>query len=168
MFVRHAVLALTLAAGLLGCASHRPPCAAPLPAPKPEAHRSPEQRRVYRLDLVVATIDPGKPPVTSTQTLNLEESMPGEIHLGSNIALSPQARQDVGLKIRCSFTPVGDDLLLEHGIEMSSADEASAIRKVAMRGNAVVSPGKSALLASAEDPTTHRRIEVTVTATKLR
>ena len=40
--------------------------------------------------------------------------------------------------------------------------------KVSMRGSSVVSPGKPALLASAEDPTTHRRFEVTVTATKLR
>jgi len=169
MIVRHAVLAVALAGGLLGCMSPRPPasvkddtCAAKSTA------RTPEQRRVYRLELLVATTDPGKPPVNSTQTLNVEERMTGDLHLGSNIPISSQARQDVGLMIRCTLTPVGDDVLLEHGIEMSSADEGGAIRKVSMRGSSVVSPGKPALLASAEDPTTHRRFEVTVTATKLR
>jgi len=165
MSVRSAVFAVVLVGAASGCMSPKPPVAA---AAKPDDHRSAEQRRVYRLDFVVASIDPGKAPVTSTHTLNLEEFSNGEIRMGSNIPISPQARQDVGLLIRSSFIPVADDLLLDSTFEMSSAEDGPAIRKLAVRGNAVVTPGKPALVASAEDPTSHKRFEVTVTATKLR
>ena len=175
MSVRSTVLALALALVLpaAGCVNPKPPASAKddtctTSSAKPEPRRSVEQRRVYRLDFVVASMEPGKPPVSSAHTLSLEEFTSGEIRLGSNIPVSPQARQDVGLMIRCRFTPVGDDLLLDNSVEMTSADEAQAIRKLAVHGNTVVSPGKPALVASAEDPTSHRKVEVTVTATKVR
>ena len=148
---------------LLGCAAQPSMC-----AKGGIAQRAPEQRRVYRLDFVVSTTEASKPVASSTYTLNLEEQRSGELHLGSNVALSAQARQDVGLKIHCSFEMVGDDLLLHNATEMSSFEDPPSIRKIATSGDGVVTPGKLALIDSLEDPVSHRRYEVAVTATKLR
>ena len=56
---------------------------------------------------------------------------------------------------------------------MSSVDEAGAagpvaIHKLSTSGDALVAPGKPALISSIEDPTGHKRYQLTVTATKLR
>jgi hypothetical protein len=132
-------------------------------APKP-----PEQHHVYRLDFVVSTTETSKPVVSSSYTMNLEEEHGGELHLGTNVALSAQARQDVGLKIHCSYALIGDDLLLHNSTEMSSIEDPPTIRKIMTSGDAVVAPGKLALINSLEDPMSHRHYEVAVTATKLR
>lgn len=188
MTLRQTAVVLALAATLPACLSTRSSGgakddgstprlspSAPAASANTQHHRKPaDQRRVYRLEFSVASIDPRKPTSTSAHTMNLEESMTGEIRVGSNVPLTGHgggagvARQDVGLLIRGTFTPVGDDLLLENSFEMSSVDEGAAVRKIAMRGDAVVTPGKPALVGSAEDPMTHRRMEVTVVATKLR
>jgi hypothetical protein len=111
--------------------------------------------------------------VESTYTLNLEEERGGDLHIGTNVPLSPNGpRQDIGLAFHGSVTPVGEDLLLHNTVELSATEEASAggtsVRKVVASGDAVISPGKPALVNSLEDPTTHRRFQVTVSATKLR
>jgi hypothetical protein len=170
---------LVLAGALLGCAAGPSMCMGGVAsAPrstlesKGESHahasKPPAERHVFRLDFVVSTTEVSKPVASSTYTLNLEEERSGELHLGNNIALSSQARQDVGLKIHCVYEMVGDDLLLHNSTEMSSFDDPPSIRKISTSGDAVVAPGKLALIDSLEDPTTHRRYEVAVTATKLR
>jgi hypothetical protein len=132
-------------------------------------HKSPEDRRLYRLDFVFAESG-GSQPTTRNYTLNLEEENVGEIHLGSNIVLSSPShpRMDVGFLLRCHFTPVADDLVLQSKIELSSMDENSSIRKMSVNGDALVPGGKSTLVASIEDPGSHQRYQVTVTATRLR
>ncbi len=164
-----------------GCAARSPPApaqGAPLPlhssdhadmqpgGAKPAKTRS-GQRRVYRLDFVVSAIDPGGAGANSAYSLNLEEEKNGEIHVGSNVALSSQARMDVGLKLRCQVETLGESLLLHTSTEMSSADTTPTIHKISANGDALLSPGQSTMVASMEDPTTHKRFTVTVTATKL-
>jgi hypothetical protein len=148
---------------LTGCLSAHPPT--------PNAPR--ESRHVYRVDFSVAANDPGKPPTTSSYTLNLEEHDNGEVHMGTNVALSSQTRVDVGLKITATLFQEGDDVVLRDNVEMSGLDDTSsatltAIHKVTTRGDAVLKLGHPALVASLEDPTTHKHYEVTAAATLLR
>jgi hypothetical protein len=176
--------AISLVGSALGCTSTQsqgPAKEGAVPMASGSAqgpHKTPEDRQVYRFEFVVSQISAGKPPVTSNHVLTLEESSTGEIRVGSNVPLMIKApggatsvgtaRQDVGLMIKVSFTPVGSDLLMEDSIEMSSVDDSGTIQKLNMKGDAVVSPGKPASIGSAEDPTTHAKVEVTVNATKLR
>lgn len=137
------------------------------------AQQRPDQTHVYRLDFTVVESDGGKAPTSTSYTLNLEERHSGEIKVGSNVALSgptPGAtmRADVGLRLRASFTTVGDDLLVDDDIEVSATQGSQTFRKMAATGNALIAPGKPALVASVEDPIGHKRYQVTVRATRLR
>src|SRR6202041_1725030 len=110
---------------------------------------------IYRLDFALS---PG-----GAYSFTLEEQRNGDIRMGANIPLSPTTpaspRQDVGLNLHASYTTIGDDLLLHTNLEMSSADEAGAgpvaIHKLSTSGDALVAPGKLALINSIEDPTGH-------------
>jgi hypothetical protein len=144
---------------------------------KPKVPRAPHH--VYRLDYVVSVTEPGKPARTSTYTMNVEEDSGGEVRAGENMPLvtgGPGAgaapRQDVGLAIRCHLASAGDDLLLHASTELTAPDDGiegfRAIRKITSSGDAVVAPGKTTVLASVQEPTSHARYEVTVAATKLR
>ena len=138
------------------------------------ARRTPETRKLYRIDFTVSTIAPGKAPATSTYTLNLEDETNGEVRMGSNVPLSASpngtasARQDVGLSLRASYVPVDENLLLEAQLELSGLQENNAIRKLSLRGSGLLVPGKEALLGIAEDPITHEKLQLTATAQKLR
>jgi hypothetical protein len=145
--------------------------------------RSAESHHVYRLDFVLTTADVGQPATSSSYTLNLEERQSGEVRMGRNVALSPSsARIDVGLKIWCSYRFEGADLVLREQTEISALDEPgpstgvrdvppaagpSTIHKVSSSSEAWVVPGTPTLVASMDEPGTHKRYQVTVTATKL-
>ncbi len=132
--------------------------------------RPPEPRHVYRLDFTVAANDLGKAPQSSAYTLNLEEHDTGELHVGNNVSLGAQGtpRMDVGLKIRANVSSVGEDLVLRSDVEMSGTDDATSIHKISANGDALLKGGKPALVASLEDPSSHKHYEVTATATMLR
>ena len=137
------------------------------------AEERPDQHHVYRLDFVVAENDAGKAATSTACSLNLEEKHTGEIKLGTNVALSTPSRgttlrADIGLLLRASFTSVGEDLLVDDEVEITAAKDAQTFRKMSAKGNALVAEGKPALVASVEDPISHRHYQVTVTATKLR
>jgi hypothetical protein len=126
-----------------------------------------EERHVYRLDFAIAESDAGK----TTYTINLGEHSVGEIKMGSNISLPGKGvttRADIGLALRASYTIVGDDLLVDDELEITSVKDAQSFRKMSAKGNALIQPSKPALVASLEDPVSHKQIQVTVTATKLR
>jgi hypothetical protein len=129
--------------------------------------RSPEDRHVYRVDFVVVADEPGKAAQSSTCTLNLEEWDNGEIRLGSNVQIGPQMRQDVGLKITAAVLPRGDDLLLRDAVELSGVEE-SQVHKITTSGDAYLRAGQQALVASLEDPLSHKRYQVSASATRLR
>ncbi len=161
------IAALAAACISVGCVSSQPRPVAP-------QARAPEDRHVYRVDFVVSANDPGKAPTTSAYTLNLEEYGNGELHLGANVPLTPQARQDVGLKIKASVArTMGDDLLLRDQVEMSTVDDMTpqtpaTIHKISTMGDAILHAGQSMLVASLEDPLSHKRYQVSATATRLR
>jgi hypothetical protein len=164
------VLAACAATFAVGCVSSHPPN----PAQTAVARPPPAERHIYRLDFVVASTDSGKAAQSSAYTLNLQEFTPASVHIGSNVALvtsggGASPRQDVGLKIGAFITPTGDDLLLHGTLEMSGVDDVSTIHKITANGDAVLlKGGQPALLASLEDPISHKRYQVTAAATKLR
>jgi hypothetical protein len=168
MLVRSTLALITsLATAALGCAPMGvtpAPRAAEAPA---TAHAPPEPQHVYRLDFVVATGEAGHPS-SGAYTLNVEERHSGEIHVGSNVLLSTNARQDVGMLLRCHVEAAGEDLLLHSNAEMSLFEEPSTIRKLTASSDALVALGKPALVASVDDPVAHRHYQLTVTATRLR
>jgi hypothetical protein len=149
---------------LVGCASPRPAPAAPSTARAPE-------RPVYRLDFVLSADDPSGAPSSTSFTLNLEEHEKGEAMVGENVVLGGAAtgtgavRQDVGAKLKTRYRTVGDDLLLEVEMELSTS-RASDIAKVHAVTNALAAPGKSSLVAVLDDR--HRQYRLAVTPTRLR
>jgi len=167
--------------GIAGCASSSH-VVGPLQKPAAPVSRAPEERHVYRVDFVVAANEPGKPAQSSAFTLNLEDYSNGELHLGSNIQINPQARQDVGLKITASLRPMtNDDLLLHDAVELSAVDgsaeggtsqtrkdEPQTVHKITTSGDAYLHAGQQALVASLEDPLSHKRYQVSASATRLR
>lgn len=175
-------IALALSGALSGCAAHplsTPPplSSASAPASHADAKRS-EPGHIYRLDFVVSSNnapDPNGAPGNGAFTMNLEERHRGEIMTGSNVALTPNggARIDVGMKVKADYYMVGDDILLESNAELSAAEsgqpgQPSTIHKVSASGEALVTPGRPTLVASADDPQGHSSYRLMVTATKLR
>ncbi len=158
----NARFALLSSLGMFACAGPHPTMHTALPVAQ-------ESHHMYRFDFVVTTADAGKPATSSSYTLSLEEHQRGEVHVGSNIALTPSnARQDVGLRLRCDYRFAGGDLMLSENTEISSADEGVvAIHKVSAVSEAWVVPGTPTLITSLDEPVSHKRYQVIVTATKL-
>ena len=78
-------------------------------------------------------------------------------------------RTDIGLKIRNQTAQLGDDAMaVQTDVEMSWTEEGNGIHKLAASSDALVLPGQPTLVASLDDPSTHKRYQVSVTATKLR
>ncbi len=146
-------------------------------------------RHVYRFDFVLAASDGSTPPGAGTTfSLVLQEADKGEVVVGKNVSLAPSpasppppspsggpgpsfgsmARQDVGTKVAASFrmTSSGDDVILDVATELSAFDPPSSVRKMVMKGNAIATPGKPALVTTLDDD--HKKLQLTVTATKLR
>lgn len=178
-------LAMALAAMsalVSGCAarplSTPPPLTSAAPPSPADAKRS-EPGHIYRLDFVVSSSNAAQglngTPGNEAFTMSLEERHPGQIMTGSNVALTPSggARVDVGMKLKADYSMVGDDILLESNAELSAAEsgqpgQAATIHKLTASGEALVTPGRPTLVASADDPQGHSSYRLTVTATKLR
>jgi len=172
---------LVLSSLVGGCAPQQacPPAASVATSSSPS---KPTDRHVYRFDFVLSATDGSAPPSTTTFTLNLQEFDKGEVVVGKNVSLAPppppspgpsgqsfgSPRQDVGMKVAASFrmTPTGDDVLIDVVTEMSTFDPPTTVRKMVMKGNAIASAGKPALVTTLEDD--HKKFQLTVTPTKLR
>ncbi len=133
------------------------------------------ERHVYRLDFVLTTSEGTGAPSSTSFTLNLQELEKGEVVVGKNVVISPPSpgpnpgagpRQDVGTKVVATFQTLGDDVILDVSVEMSTFDPPSTVRKMVTKGNALASAGKPSLVTSLEDE--HKRYQLTVTPTKLR
>ena len=144
---------------------------------RPREGGAAKSHHIYRLDYLVSVTEAGKAASTSRYTMNVGENEHGELHAGANVPLSSSSsaspRQDVGLKLRCQVARAGEELVLHQTTEISGTDDRGdqgprAIRKITMNDDAVATLGTPAVIASVEEPATHARYEVTVTATKLR
>jgi len=142
-------------------------------------------RHVYRFDFVLAANDGSAPGGAGTTfSLVLQEAEKGEVVVGRNVSLATPpppppaggpgpsigstARQDVGTKVAASFrmTSSGDDVILDVATELSTFEPPTSVRKMVMKGNAIATPGKPALVTTLDDD--HKKLQLTVTATRLR
>jgi len=128
-------------------------------------------RHLYRFDFAVSGGAEKTGSSSGTYSMALEEDRSGEVVAGANVPLGQNgggARQDVGLKIKARYDLSGDDLVLEVDTEQSALDDGGVIRKLVARGAGVVTPGKPSTLISVDDSAGKKRLQVTVTVTKLR
>ena len=186
------LLVSALSAAVVGCAPQTCPPATTATQASPTTsigHGSlpTVDRHVYRFDFVLAASDGSTPPSGGTTfSLVLQEADKGEVLVGKNVSLAPSPpsssppseggsrpsfgspRQDVGTKVAASFrmTSTGDDVILDVATELSTLDPPGTVRKMVMKGSALASPGKSAFVTTLDDD--HKKLQLTVTATKLR
>lgn len=154
----------------LGCASPRPAPAVSTSHGPSSAFSNATPRHMYRLDFTVSGGAAGETNgADGTYSMTLEEGRHGEIVSGANVPLGSTGtpRMDVGLKLKATYAMVGDDLLLDSALELSSG-ETGGIHKMRAVGQALVAPSKPAVVASIDDAQGKKRYALTVAATKLR
>ena len=125
-------------------------------------------RAVYRLDFELDTTEAGKPVTKTLFSLTLPEERAGEAIIGDNIPLptgATTARQNVGLHVNASFSVRGAELLLDVETELTERSTSSAYHRIATKGTALATPGKSAVVMSIDHDKVHT--ELTVTPTRL-
>lgn len=167
----HVFTPALVAFSLLACASPRPaPAVSTSHGPSTAFPNPNAPRHMYRLDFTVSGGAAGETNgADGTYSMTLEEGRHGEIVSGANVPLSSAGtpRMDVGLKIKATYALVGDDLLLDSALEVSSG-ETSGIHKMSAVGQALVAPSKPAVVASIDDAQGKKRYALTVAVTKLR
>jgi hypothetical protein len=133
---------------------------------------APKNEHLYRMDYVVSAKDSAGAATSSAYTMFVEERRTGDLRVGANVPLAAgpsAARTDIGLKIRNQTAQLADEAMaIQTDVEMSWAEEGNGIHKLAASSDALVLPGQPTLVASLDDPSTHKRYQVSVTATKLR
>jgi hypothetical protein len=145
------------------------------------AHAAPKAHHVYRLDYLMTVHEPDKADVTDAYEMSVEDGGSGDLRAWTNIPLaigSPKGqaaspRQDVGLRLDGQVKRVGEALLLHSTMELSApgvdvGEGATPIRKITAIDDALLAMGKPALVARVEEPVSHARYEVTVTAVEVR
>lgn len=124
-------------------------------------------RAVYRLDFELTTNEAGK--ITKTMfSMTLPEERTGEAIIGDNVPFptgTTTARQNVGLHVNASFSAHGSEILLDIDTELTERSSASAYHRIATKGTALATPGKSAVVMSIDHDKVHT--ELTVTPTRL-
>ncbi|RYE95137.1 MAG: hypothetical protein EOO75_00065 [Myxococcales bacterium] len=95
---------------------------------------------------------------------------PAPVASGPARPMLPAPRQDVGTLLRASFALAGEAMTVHTDFELSDVDDSAIakIYKVSLKGDALVTPGKPSVVATSEDPGSHRRYQLSVAATKLR
>jgi hypothetical protein len=150
----------------------------------------------YRLDFSLNELESEKKVNTRRYSMTL--AVPGErqeIKIGTRVPVvsessSPNSTSsgpvtatqfqylDVGTRIWCSLRDRGEDLELVAGSDISNIDagprekngiaDPPVLRQIKIAGSTLIVPGKSAIIGSADDPTSSRQFQLEVTATKLR
>lgn len=104
------------------------------------------------------------PYATGSVTGNSGQAIPTQINYA-----------DVGANIDCRLSEAGQGVLVRASLEFSALEQPDKnpgalgirVNQTRVEVNAVVIPGKPALVASVDDPVTHRNVDVQVTVTKL-
>ena len=165
-------LVFVCAAGAAACS----PATAATGASATSARTTPERVRIYPVYRFDFTLNSGEGPGSDSDrhySMVLEQGTEGRVETGIDVPVGSGGRTpriDTGVNVRCKFARDGDDLLLHTVLTLSdvgSGDERSSNRKIEMIGDALVAPGKPALVGTIADATTHSRYELSVAATRL-
>ena len=162
-------------------------------APKPAPEKVQEKTVIlpYRLDFTLKELEDGKLVNSRSYTL-LIEARPdhgrfgrgagaGSLKVGNRVPVAMGDKgmtyMDVGTEINMLLDETDDGLSLSGNTESSSlalpegATSPSGtpiVRRIVAQISAELTPGKSTLLSSVDDPVSKRRYQVEVTATKLK
>jgi hypothetical protein len=144
---------------------------------------------VYRVEYVVREIEKGKPANARTYVLMARSDLKGKaeraaFRVGSRVPLAtgtpksdaPYTYYELGMNIDCRLWDTDRGLIVNTNLEMnslansemSSTPSTPVIRRLHLEDDALVVPGKSAVVGSIDDVTADRRYEVEVTAIKVK
>jgi hypothetical protein len=143
-------------------------------AAAPRGHTEPPGP-VYRFDFTINATEGASGAAESDRhySMVLEQGDEGRMEAASNVPLGPgdhPPRVDAGVNMRCKYDLDGDDLLLHTVLTLSRAGaygSNNAVHKIEMIGDALVAPGKPALVPTLADPSSQSRYELRVAATRL-
>jgi hypothetical protein len=152
-------------------------CASPTTAQDNPAAAAPAPKHYYRLNYVLKESDEGK--VINQRSFVMTASTEGpswrSLRAGSRLPLvgtNPKEVNyiDVGVNIDTRIQDVGDELAMDVTTEITSTGSEGAsgtpplLRQVKVRSEALVLVGKPTALFYADDPASHHRFELEVTA----
>jgi hypothetical protein len=158
------------------------PPSPPVPASPPRMADSPKPAAFYRLDFAIREMEGEKLLDTRNYSLWTQTGRSERMTAGSEVpyasSSSNMSYRKVGVSINCTTTETDGNLSLWLSLDISgvapsekSADPAMQLMQVVFRSvsfsaTAVLTPGKSTMIGSVDDPATKRRFQVDVTATK--
>src|SRR4051794_11218832 len=142
--------------------------------PKPD-----DPNAAYKLEYVIAEIENNKRVNTRTYTLLTDEGGASSMRMGMRVPLQGEKGpiyMDVGLRVESKVRPrEGGDVWLSTRFEVSSlvdqpqtVNGAMPLRSVEYSNPAVVTLGKSTVLAAGDELSSQKRFELSVTVTKVR
>ena len=142
--------------------------------PKPD-----DPNAAYKLEYVIAEMENGKRVNTRTYTLVTDEGGGSSMRMGMRVPVQGEKGpnyMDVGLRVDAKVRPrQGNDVWLSTRFEVSSLVDqpqtvsgALPLRSVEYSNPAVVSLGKSTVLAAGDELNSQKRFELSVTVTKLK
>jgi hypothetical protein len=153
-------------------------------AEKPAA---PKSLNAYRVDFLLTELEDGKKNNSRTYSLVAREGILNKLRAGvrvpiaTNMGSIPQFQYlDVGMNIDCRVEEREGSLVLTAVADSSSFSlpgepkapgsvaERPVIRQMRSEINTVISLGKTTLISSMDDPSSKRRFQLEVTATKVK
>jgi hypothetical protein len=153
-------------------------------AEKPAA---PKSLNSYRVDFLLTELEDGKKNNSRTYSLMAREGILNKLRAGvrvpiaTNMGSIPQFQYlDVGMNIDCRVEEREGSLVLNAVADSSSFSlpgepkapgsvaEQPVIRQMRSEINTVISLGKTTLISSMDDPSSKRRFQLEVTATKVK
>ena len=145
------------------------------------AEQPPKPVEAYRLDFSINELEDGKTINTRQYSMNLTESQPQEMKIGTRVPVESKQGEfqylDVGTTISGRLQSHHDQLELIVHTEMSNfaiPEQAQGheshplIRQLKIGGSTLVVLGKPIVIGVADDPNSKRQFQVVVTMTKLR
>jgi len=143
---------------------------------KPKAD---DPNAAYRLDYVISEVENGKRVNTRTYTLVTDEGGGSSMRMGMRVPIQGEKGpnyMDVGLRVDAKVRArQGNDVWLSTRFEVSSLVDqpqtvsgALPLRSVEYSNPAVVTLGKSVVLAAGDELSSQKRFELSVTVTKLK
>ena len=154
----------------------------------PEKPAAPKSLNAYRVDFLLTELEDGKKNNSRTYSLMAREGILNKLRAGVRVPIAtnmgspiPQFQYlDVGMNIDCRVEEREGSLVLNAVADSSSFSlpgepkapgsvaERPVIRQMRSEINTVISLGKTTLISSMDDPSSKRRFQLEVTATKVK
>jgi hypothetical protein len=146
---------------------------------KPKVDHPVKPGQAYRVDFAISEMADGKKINTRHYSMLLNSGPWGQIKIGTRVPVTSGVGTyqylDVGTNIDCEVGEEGDDISLDVRTDFSNLSSPEdqrnpqpVIRQVKINARTLVTPGKSAVLGSVDDPSSNRQFQLEAVATKLK